>query len=101
MSVQHSISCLLGKRAWFQVLYSRLALFKGLAAELASAPPNLTKSNATTAEPGPSLSDQAGSVAHTEYYELLLDSCERLFDNDLEQHAFEDQIRSIFGIKVR
>lgn len=34
------------------------------------------------------------------YYELLLVSCERLFDNEIEQHAFEDQIRYMFGTKV-
>ncbi len=34
------------------------------------------------------------------FYELLLVSCERLFDNEVEQHAFEDQTRYMFGTKV-
>ena len=35
------------------------------------------------------------------YYELMLESCEKLFDNEIEQGAFEDQMRLMFGIKVR
>jgi len=34
------------------------------------------------------------------YYEFLLVSLERLFDNEIEQHAFEDQMRYMFGTKV-
>jgi len=29
----------------------------------------------------------------------MLESIERLFENDIEQHLFEDQMRSMFGIK--
>ena len=31
---------------------------------------------------------------------MLLGLCERLFENEIEQNAFEDQMRSIFGVKV-
>ena len=31
---------------------------------------------------------------------MLLASCERLFSNEIEQHAFEDQMRAVFGTKV-
>ena len=34
------------------------------------------------------------------YYEMLLGLCERLFENEVEQHSFEDQIRGVFGLKV-
>lgn len=34
------------------------------------------------------------------YYLFMLESIERLFENDIEQHLFEDQMRSMFGIKV-
>ena len=34
------------------------------------------------------------------YYDLVRDSCEKLFNNDIEQSAFEDQMRHMFGIKV-
>src|ERR1700760_933736 len=33
------------------------------------------------------------------FYELLLENCERLFDNEIEPPMFEDQMRSIFGIQ--
>lgn len=45
-----------------------------------------------------SFGDRAKNPEH--YYELLLVSCERLFDNEIEQHAFEDQTRYMFGTKV-
>lgn len=31
---------------------------------------------------------------------MLLVQCERLFTNEIEQQAFEDQTRAIFGVKV-
>lgn len=31
---------------------------------------------------------------------MLLAFCERLFSNEIEQHAFEDQMRAAFGTKV-
>lgn len=40
------------------------------------------------------------STAAEQYYDLLLESCERLFDNEVEPHAFEDQMRYMFGTKV-
>lgn len=36
----------------------------------------------------------------THYYDLMLESCEKLFDNELEQHAFEEITRYLFGLKV-
>lgn len=34
------------------------------------------------------------------FYELTLESCEKLFDNELDQNAFEEQLRYMFGIHV-
>lgn len=60
--------------------------------------------------PNPGHSTAAGLAAQTinvnnpskeHYYEFLLETCERLFDNEVEQHAFEDQMRAVFGIQVR
>jgi hypothetical protein len=34
------------------------------------------------------------------FYDLMLESCERLFENDIEQQVFEDQMRYMFGSKV-
>lgn len=45
-----------------------------------------------------SFGERAKNPEH--YYEFLLVSLERLFDNEIEQHAFEDQIRYMFGTKV-
>lgn len=44
------------------------------------------------------LSEKAKDAGH--FYEFLLESCEKLFDNELEQVVFEDQMRYMFGIKV-
>jgi paired amphipathic helix protein Sin3a len=38
------------------------------------------------------------NAAH--FYELFLESCERLFDNDVEPLVFEDQMRYMFGSQV-
>ena len=40
-------------------------------------------------------------VTASQYYELMLETCERLFDNQIEQLAFEDQMREMFGLHVR
>jgi paired amphipathic helix protein Sin3a len=86
------------------VLYSRLLLFKATAAKIAlngsarakSTARNLgLPSQADLAQ----FSDREPTAEH--YYELFLESCERLFDNEIEQHAFEDQMRLIFGTKVK
>ncbi|KAJ7674160.1 hypothetical protein B0H17DRAFT_1208186 [Mycena rosella] len=82
-----------------EVLYSRLALFKGIATNLAS-----QDSARVPRDPGSfphpdyvNLEDRASHAEH--FYDLLLESCERLFDNEVEQHVFEDQMRFMFGIK--
>ncbi|KAJ7104329.1 histone deacetylase complex, SIN3 component [Mycena belliarum] len=82
-----------------EVLYSRLALFKGIAAKLATQNPSQAPKDPGSF-PHPDnvkLGDRASHVEH--FYDILLESCERLFDNELEQHVFEDQMRFMFGIK--
>lgn len=44
------------------------------------------------------LSAKAGTAGH--FYDAMLVSCEKLFDNEIELQAFEDQLRSMFGTKV-
>lgn len=88
----------------FQVLYSRLLLFKELGLSMANDPSEPFKSNSLAEQLGlladlTKLGDRANSATH--FYDLLLESCERLFDNELEQHVFEDQLRYMFGIQVR
>jgi hypothetical protein len=89
-----------------QVLYSRFLFFKNLAASMANQPSKSTA--ATTASKDiktstiPQLAQLDERVGHAEhYYDLMLESCERLFDNEIDQHGFEEQMRSMFGYKVR
>lgn len=42
--------------------------------------------------------DQLASPDH--YYDFMLEACELLFDNQVEQFVFEDQMRYMFGIQV-
>jgi hypothetical protein len=42
--------------------------------------------------------DGEGRFTASQYYELMLETCERLFDNQVEQLAFEDQMREMFGL---
>ncbi|KAJ7494566.1 histone deacetylase complex, SIN3 component [Mycena galericulata] len=82
-----------------EVLYSRLALFKGIATRLAA-----QDSARVPRDPGafshPDYVNLGERAAHAEhFYDLLLESCERLFDNEVEQHVFEEQMRFMFGIK--
>ncbi|KAH0581672.1 hypothetical protein H2248_011367 [Termitomyces sp. 'cryptogamus'] len=85
-----------------EVLYSRLSLFKSIGAKLAAAGPSRFNPVAQELQLPPAvdmaiLGDRAGKAEH--YYDLLLESVERLFDNEIEQHAFEDQMRCLFGTK--
>ncbi|EDR09492.1 Sin3 protein [Laccaria bicolor S238N-H82] len=79
-----------------EMLYSRLHLFKDLAAEIIAQDPRTRRLNHV----GPTDRLQNGETPRAEhYYEFMLESCERLFDNELKQHAFEDQMRGMFGTK--
>ena len=44
--------------------------------------------------------DHGDGSTNEHSYELLLESCELLFDNEVEQQVFEDQMRYMFGTKV-
>ncbi|KIJ63064.1 hypothetical protein HYDPIDRAFT_93065 [Hydnomerulius pinastri MD-312] len=72
-----------------EVVYSRLSFFKSLAASLAN-----------NQSPTPQIVQLDDRAAHAEhFYDLMLESCERLFDNEIEQHVFEEQMRYMFGVK--
>lgn len=77
-----------------EVLYSRLVLFKGIASK---ASPEATSPTSQDAQIAARVNASAATMRH--YYDLLLESLERLFDNEIEQHVFEDQMRYMFGIK--
>ena len=81
-----------------QLLYSRLLIFKTLGAKLAKAGPRKTNP-AAAAGIGLSADDERfADAAH--FYEFLLESCEKLFDNEIEVPLFEDQMRFMFGPRV-
>jgi hypothetical protein len=48
--------------------------------------------------PGAQNGQGQGEVTALQYYELMLETCERLFDNQVEQLMFEDQMREMFGL---
>ncbi|KAK0433825.1 uncharacterized protein EV420DRAFT_1481708 [Desarmillaria tabescens] len=44
-----------------------------------------------------SMSNPNANVSH--FYELMLESCKCVFDNEVEQAAFEEQMQLMFGVK--
>jgi paired amphipathic helix protein Sin3a len=91
-----------------QVLYSRLHLLKNIAIERANDPTFGKNSNATAMEvelkqamSGSQDGQGQGQITALQYYELMLETCERLFDNQVEQFIFEDQMREMFGLHAR
>jgi paired amphipathic helix protein Sin3a len=69
-------------------------IFKTLGAKLAKAGPR--KMNPAAAGIGLSADDERlADEAH--FYEFLLESCEKLFNNEIEVPLFEDRVRFMFG----
>ncbi|KAI0707538.1 hypothetical protein C8T65DRAFT_696013 [Cerioporus squamosus] len=86
-----------------EVLYSRLQLFKNLTRDMADRPndpfepnPASIKSSIQPADLA-KIGDKLEHASH--FYDLMLESCEKLFDNELEPHAFEEMMRFMFGVK--
>ncbi|KAL6301443.1 hypothetical protein BKA93DRAFT_751965 [Sparassis latifolia] len=85
-----------------EILYSRLHLFKTIAKEIADSSTITTRPNPVMVQLGilndiGKLGDKRQEAVH--YYDFMLESCEKLFDNELELHVFEDQMRYMFGTK--
>ncbi|KAG6837451.1 hypothetical protein H0H93_008994 [Arthromyces matolae] len=82
-----------------EVLYSRLSLFKSIGARLAAAGPSRHNPVARELQLPPAVDTTSlGKPGH--YYDVFLETVERLFDNEIEQVAFEDQMRCMFGTKA-
>ena len=93
-----------------KVLYSRLLACKSLASQLANDPMSPFTANSVASElalldnDAPELGllnlqkQNLNPAAY--FYDYLLESCERLFDNVIEQQMFEDICRHMFGTKV-
>ena len=96
------------------MLYSRLNLFRSISAQLVTLNHlHISETNGTSTTTTGSTSKtsavrsttngngaEPASKNPTHFYEMLLGLCERLFENEIEQHAFEDQMRVVFGLKV-
>ncbi|KAL4073700.1 hypothetical protein J3A83DRAFT_4090896 [Scleroderma citrinum] len=80
-----------------EVVYSRLAHFKNLAASMANEPSRAGEGKMPPVVNITNLDERAAHAEH--FYDLMLESCERLFDNEIEQHIFEEQMRYMFGVK--
>jgi len=70
-------------------------IFKALGAKLAKAGPRKTNPAAATGIGLSADDERFADAAH--FYEFLLESCEKLFDNEIEIPLFEDQMRFMFG----
>ncbi|EIN09044.1 hypothetical protein PUNSTDRAFT_102594 [Punctularia strigosozonata HHB-11173 SS5] len=88
-----------------EMLYSRLAFFKEAAARLAEKPVVAARQKEALAKDlGATAANESAAVPAlqaqaAQYYDVMLDACERLFDNEIEMSAFEDQMRFMFGPK--
>ncbi|KAI0646603.1 hypothetical protein C8Q79DRAFT_680002 [Trametes meyenii] len=85
-----------------ELLYSRLQLFKSITKELAAngadpMEPNPTLLSKAIKDDLAKMGDRINHAAH--FYDLMLESCEKLFDNEIEQHVFEELMRYMFGLK--
>lgn len=84
-----------------QLLVARLSIFKDLSAKIAAEDPKQRCNpghSTTTSQAQNILAVENPSKTH--YYDFLLETCEQLFDNEIDQHAFEEHMRAVFGIKV-
>lgn len=78
-------------------------MFKGISAQLVLA--QESKSNTTSVEGTTDISQNEANGSESSknpylFYEMILGLCERLFENEVEQHLFEDQTRAVFGLEV-
>ena len=91
------------------MLYSRLQLFKNLTKDKGDRGNDPSEPNPASIISGiqaelskldDRLSGRLSGDASRHYYELMLESCEKLFDNELEQGMFEEMTRYMFGLKA-
>lgn len=88
------------------MLYNRLSTLKEIARKQATSNPPSQLINPLAVElglndvggPSPLLMEGSNPPAH--FYEHLLDLCEKLFDNEIDQLAFEENMRHMYGTKA-
>ncbi|CDZ97936.1 Histone deacetylase complex, SIN3 component [Phaffia rhodozyma] len=90
----------------FQMLYNRLSTLKAVAKVQSTQEPPSSLVNPLAIElglndaggPAPALME--GSNPPAQFYEHLLDLCEKLFDNEIDQAGFEENMRHMYGTKA-
>lgn len=83
-----------------QLLYSRLLMCKRIGAQLAAEGSSSHPANPGATESGIQTMPDGTSVPSDYFYGHLLESCEKLFDNVIDQATFEDTVRFMFGMKA-
>lgn len=63
-----------------------------------SGPGNLVRIPKPT-DDDPNATDKERNPARY-YYQYMLDACEKLFDAEIDQNSFEEQLRFMFGTKA-
>ena len=100
-------------------MYSRLLLCKEIGTKLAEDPNGPQHANPVAYElgltegAGPGNLDRVPKPAEDDpdatdkernpakyYYQYMLDACEKLFDAEIDQNTFEEQLRFMFGTKA-
>lgn len=89
-----------------QMLYNRLSTLKDISRKQSTSSPPAQLINPLAIElglndvggPSPALMEGVNPSAH--FYEHLLDLCEKLFDNEIDQLAFEENMRHMYGTKA-
>lgn len=86
-----------------QLLYSRLLLCKRIGAQLAAEGSSSCAIDPVAADSGVELMPDSTAVpgnAAEYFYGHLLELCEKIFDNVIDQATFEDTVRYMFGMKA-
>jgi paired amphipathic helix protein Sin3a len=85
------------------MLYHRLHTLKVLAEEMATSPKPFVRLSPLAVKLGNAqelpIVDQ-GENPPTQFYEHLLDLCEKLFDTEVDQSTFEESLRYMWGVKA-
>ncbi|GJN87300.1 hypothetical protein Rhopal_000248-T1 [Rhodotorula paludigena] len=86
----------------FHQIYHRLLAFKQLAADLAATESQSRRLNPLGVDLGlsqPVPTVDTGDSPAEHYYEHMLELAEKLFDGDIDQQTFEEQLRYMAGIR--
>jgi len=89
-----------------QMLYNRISTLKEIGRQQAEATPPVTLVNPLAEQlglndvGGPSPLLMAGGNPSSHFYEHTMHLCESLFDNEIDQYNFEENMRHMYGTKA-